>query len=163
MWLPVKEFLGGEVFFLQPDPEVTLTEPAYAQEVITTSAYADVTGAFWGESGRGFAVDGQIKPDLAAPGVDIPVPGRAPVALPGPEGAESMGNLGSFTVTGSSMSAAITAGAVAQFLEWAIVRENDVFIKGREVKSYLQRGAAKEAGVEYPDRRWGERDIMLSS
>lgn len=161
MWLPVKEFLGGEVFFLQPDPEVTLTEPAYAQEVITTSAYADVTGAFWGESGRGFAVDGQIKPDLAAPGVDIPVPGRAPVALPGPEGAESMGNLGSFTVTGSSMSAAITAGAVAQFLEWAIVRENDVFIKGREVKSYLQRGAAKEAGVEYPDRRWGYGKLNL--
>ena len=61
------------------------------------------------------------------------------------------------------MSAAITIGAVAQFLEWAIVRENDVFIKGREIKSYLQRGASKEAGVEYPERRWGERDIMLSS
>ena len=161
MWLPVKSFLGGEVYFLQPDPEITLTEPAYAQEVITASTYADETGAFWGDSGRGFAVDGQIKPDLSAPGVDVPVPGRAPVALPGPDGAESMGNLGSFTVTGSSMSAAITAGAVAQFLEWAIVRENDVFIKGREVKSYLQRGASKEAGVEYPDRRWGYGKLNL--
>lgn len=127
------------------------------------SAYEDAAGAFWGESGRGYAADGQIKPDFAAPGVDIPVPGRAPLALPGPNSAENMNDLGRFTVTGSSMSAAITAGAVAQFLEWAIVRENDLFIKGREIKSYLQRGAAKEAGVEYPDRRWGERDIIVPS
>lgn len=161
MWLPVKNFLGGEVFFLAPDPEVTLTEPAYAQEVITISAYADATGAFWGESGRGFAVDGRIKPDFAAPGVDIPVPGRAPLALSGPAGAEDMNSLGSFTVTGSSMAGAITAGAVAQFLEWAVVRENDVFIKGREIKSYFQRGASKEAGMEYPDRRWGYGKLNL--
>ncbi len=161
MWLPVKNFLSGEVFFLAPDPEVTLTEPAYAQEVITISAYADATGAFWGESGRGFAVDGRIKPDFAAPGVDIPVPGRAPLALSGPAGAEDMNSLGSFTVTGSSMAGAITAGAVAQFLEWAVVRENDVFIKGREIKSYFQRGASKEAGMEYPDRRWGYGKLNL--
>lgn len=161
MWLPVKNFLSGEVFFLAPDPEITLTEPAYAQEVITISAYADATGAFWGESGRGFAVDGRIKPDFAAPGVDIPVPGRAPLALSGPAGAEDMNSLGSFTVTGSSMAGAITAGAVAQFLEWAVVRENDVFIKGREIKSYFQRGASKEAGMEYPDRRWGYGKLNL--
>lgn len=161
MWLPVKSFLGGEAFFLQPDPEITLTEPAYAREVITISTCEDTTGAFWGESGRGFAVDGQIKPDFAAPGVEIPIPGRAPLALPGPDGAETMNNLGRFTVTGSSMSAAITAGAVAQFLEWAIVRENDLFIKGREIKSYLQRGASKEAEVEYPDRRWGYGSLNL--
>ncbi len=161
MWLPVKSFLGGEVYFLQPDPEITLTEPSYTQEAITVSAYADATGAFWSESGRGYAVGGQIKPDLAAPGVDVPVPARTPVALPGPAGAESMGSLGSFTVTGSSMSAAVTAGAVAQFLEWAIVRENDTFIKGREIKSYLQRGASKDAGTEYPDRRWGYGKLNL--
>ena len=161
MWLPVRSFLSGEAYFLQPDPEITLTEPAYASEVITISTYADATGAFWGESGRGFAVDGRIKPDFAAPGVDVPVPGRAPLAMSGPDGAETMNSLGNFTVTGSSMSAAITIGAVAQFLEWAIVRENDVFIKGREIKSYLQRGASKEAGVEYPDRRWGFGKLNL--
>lgn len=161
MWLPVRSFLSGEVFFLQPDPEITLTEPAYASEVITISTYADTTGAFWSESGRGFAVDGRIKPDFAAPGADVPVPGRAPLALSGPNGAEAMDSLGSFTVTGSSMAAAITAGAVAQFLEWAIVRENDIFIKGREIKSYLQRGASKEAGMEYPDERWGYGKLNL--
>lgn len=161
MWLPVKSFLSGDVFFLQPDPDITLTEPAYAEEVITVSTYADATGAFWGESGRGFAVDGQIKPDFAAPGVEIPVPGRAPLGLPGPGGAESINSLGSFTVTGSSMAAAITAGAVAQFLEWAIVREKDLFIKGAEIKSYLQRGASKDAGTEYPDRRWGMGKLNL--
>lgn len=161
MWLPVKSFLGGEVFFLQPDPDVTLTEPGYAQEVLTVSTYADKTNAFWSKSGRGYAADGQMKPDLASPGVDIPAPGRAPIALPGPEGAEIMDSLGTFTVTGSSMAAGITAGAVAQFLEWAIVRKNDEFIKGREIKSYLQRGASKEAGTEYPDKRWGYGKLNL--
>lgn len=161
IWLPVKAFLSGEVFFLQPDPDITLTEPAYASEVITISTYADETGAFWSESGRGYAVDGQIKPDMAAPGVDVPVPGRVPASLPGLPGAENMGSLGSFRVTGSSMAAAITAGAVAQFLEWAVVRENDIFIKGMEIKSYLQRGASKEAVVEYPDRRWGYGRLNL--
>lgn len=161
IWLPVKEFLSGEVFFLQPDPDITLTEPAYASEVITISTYADETGAFWSESGRGYAVDGQIKPDMAAPGVDIPVPGRAPASLPGLPGAENTGDFGSFRVTGSSMAAAITAGAVAQFLEWAVVRENDIFIKSMEIKSYLQRGASKEAVVEYPDRRWGYGRLNL--
>ncbi|MCM1561905.1 MAG: S8 family peptidase, partial [Butyrivibrio sp.] len=161
MWLPVQKFLNGEVIFLQSDPDVTLTEPAYAQEVITTSTYIDATNAFWSDSGRGYSADGQVKPDLAAPGVDVPVPGRAPIALPGPDGAELMDALGSFTITGSSMAAGITAGAVAQFLEWAIVRGNDTFIKGREVKSYLQRGASKEAGVNYPDRRWGFGTLNL--
>lgn len=161
IWLPVKSFLDGDVFFLQPDPDITLTEPAYAREVITVSTYVDETGAFWSESGRGYAVDGQIKPDMAAPGVDVPVPGRTPASLPGPSGAENMGNLGSFRVTGSCMAAAITAGAVAQFLEWAVVKENDLFIKSMEIKSYLQRGASKDAAVEYPDRRWGYGKLNL--
>ena len=161
MWLPVHSFLGGEVFFLQPNPEATMTEPAYAKEAISVSTYADKTGAFWGESGRGYAVDGQIKPDMAAPGVEIPVPARAPLAQPGPAGANTMDSLGSFNVTGSSMAAAITTGAVAQFLEWAIVRENDRFIKGMEIKSYLQRGASKDAGTDYPDKRWGYGKLNL--
>lgn len=161
MWLPVRNFLSGDVYFLRPDPETTLTEPSYAQEIITISTYIDETGAFWGESGRGYSADGQIKPDFAAPGVEIPVPGRAPIGLPGSNGAENISVLGSTTVTGSSMAAAITAGAIAQFLEWAIVRERDVFIKGREIKSYLQRGASREAGIEYPDSRWGYGRLNL--
>ena len=161
MWLPVHDFLSGEVCFLKPDPEATMTEPAYAREAFSVSAYVDKTGAFWGESGRGYAVDGQIKPDMAAPGVDIPVPQGAQLGQPGPAGGEATDTFGNFSVTGSSMAAAITAGAVAQFLEWAIVRENDRFIKGMEIKSYLQRGAAKDAGTEYPDKRWGYGKLNL--
>ncbi len=157
MWLPVRSFLSGDVYFLRPDPETTLTEPGYAQEIITVSTYIDDTGAFWGESGRGYAVDGQIKPDFAAPGVDIPVPGRRPV------GTLVNGLSVDQIVTGSSMSAAITAGAVAQFLEWAIIRRRDVFVKGREIKSYFQRGAARDAGIDYPDTRWGAYGIIVSS
>ena len=161
MWLPVRGLLEGEASFLQPEPDTTLTEPAYAREALTISTYADQTGAFWGESGRGYAADGQVKPDLAAPGVDVPVPGRAPIAVDGPAGAEIMGGLGSFALTGSSMAAAVAAGAVAQFLEWAVVREKDVYLKGREIKSYLQRGAMKDAGTEYPNERLGYGKLNL--
>lgn len=163
MWLPVKGFLSGEAYFLKPDPEITLTEPSYAEEVISVSSYLDETGAFWGESGRGYSADGDIKPDFAAPAVNVPIPGRAAIGLPGENGAENMGSLGSTTVSGSSIAAAITAGAVAQFLEWAVINGTDLYIKGREIKSYLQRGASRDAGIEYPDNRWGAYGIIVSS
>ncbi len=144
MWLPVKEFLSGETYFLRPNPDTTLTEPGYAEEIITVSGYQDENGAFWGESGRGYAADGEVKPDIAAPAVDIPV------SSPAYE-----------TATGSSLSVAITAGATAQFLEWAIVRSNDLYIKGREIKTYLQRGAARDAGLTYPNEQWGYGKLDL--
>ena len=59
MWLPVTEFIDGEVYFLESDPYYTLTNPANTQT-----------------SGRGYTRSGQIKPDLTAPGINI----RGPVS-----------------------------------------------------------------------------------
>ena len=53
LWLPITEFSNSTVYFLEPDPYITLTEPAMAQEVISVSTYNDVNKSFFIESGRG--------------------------------------------------------------------------------------------------------------
>ena len=84
--------------------------------------------------------DGAITPDLAAPGVDIRVP------LVG-------GGFGK--ASGTSLSAAITAGVAALLFEWAVIRGNQPFFTGTNVKHYLERGARRDEGILYPSREWG--------
>ena len=135
LWLPVMAFLDTDVVFLAPDPDVTLTEPSNAAQVITVSAYNGIAGSWFAQSGRGYTKSGIIKPDLAAPGVQVPT---------------ALG-----TVTGSSMAAALAAGCVAQFMEWAVVDGNVPTVSGRGIKSYLILGADRPDGIVYPDNRWG--------
>lgn len=135
IWLPITEFLNTEVYFLTPSPYTTLTEPSMAPSVISVSTYDANNNSFYIESGRGYSRTGIIRPDFAAPGVGISTP----------RGSR----------TGSSLSAAITAGAVAQFLQWAVVEQNNQFAESREIKSYLIRGADRSANTTYPNREWG--------
>ena len=106
-----------------------------ASDVISVSTYDASNNSFYLQSGRGFARTGEITPDFAAPGVNISVPsGRQ---------------------TGSSLAAAITAGAVAQFMQWAVVEGNDTFVESREIKNYFIRGASRSYDISYPNREWG--------
>ena len=135
MWLPLLQFRQTPVYFLSPSPDVTLTEPSLASEVITVTAYNPANASFYIESGRGFAQNGIPRPDIAAPGVDIStVYGKQ---------------------SGSGFAAALTAGAVAQFLQWAVVEGNNVIAETRTVKGYLIRGAKRDADLSYPNREWG--------
>lgn len=143
LWLPITEFIDGGVTFLEPDPNVTLTEPSNAENVITVSTYNGLTGSWFSESGRGFTIDGMIKPDLAAPGVQV---------------STALGNY-----TGSSMAAALSAGCVAQFMEWAIVDGYAPYQESRGIKSHLIRGAVRENNITYPDERWGDYGNIVSS
>lgn len=135
LWLPISQFLQTPVYFLVPDPGITMTEPAMASEVIAVNAYAADNNAFYIYSGRGFTRNGQPRPDLTAPGVNIStLNGRN---------------------SGSSYAAAITAGAVAQFFQWAVVEGNNQYAESREIKSYLIRGAGRDENLNYPNREWG--------
>lgn len=141
MWLPITDFLNTQVYFLNPTPYTTLTEPAMASEVISVSTYNAENDSFYIESGRGFAGDEIVRPDLAAPGVNVStIFGRN---------------------TGSSLAAAITAGAVAQFMQWAVVEGNDEFAEARQIKSFLIRGAQRNADLTYPNREWGYGRLNL--
>lgn len=135
MWLPIRQFITGEVYFLQSNPYITMTEPAFSRNVISVSTYNDFNNSFYQESGRGFARNGSIKPDMSAPGVNV----------------STIYGAG----TGSSIASAIAAGAVAQFMQWAVVEGNRILVEGVETKSYFIRGAARDGDVAYPNREWG--------
>ncbi len=143
IWLPIQQFMTGETYFLEPDPNITLTEPAYAFSVITVSTYNDLNNSFYLESGRGFSRTGEIKPDFAAPGVNISTIYGA--------------------MSGSSLAAAITSGAVAQFMQWAVVQGNKILVESVEIKSFFIRGASRDGNLVYPNPEWGDNGIIVSS
>ena len=88
------------MYFLEANADNTLTEPGTSRQAMTVAYYNSDENAVDINSGRGYTRDGIIKPDFAAPGVNI-------------TGAGIQKNF----VTRSSSSAAtgITAGAVALY------------------------------------------------
>lgn len=140
MWLPLEDFLTGEVFFVRSNPDTTLTVPAAAITPITVGAYDDRDNSMYLRSGRGFAANGEIKPDFVAPGVEVY--GSAP------------GNI-FVTRTGTSAAAAVTAGSVALIMEWGIVRGNYSTINNVGIKNALIRSADREPQRTYPDKSYG--------
>ncbi len=146
MWLPMTEFLSGEVFFLESDPYYTLTNPANADSPVVVSYYDGNTGAVSQTSGRGYTRTGRLKPDITAPGVNVVG------ALPG----------GRFPPrTGSCISSAITAGAVALMLEWLLDIQEVPGIDSFQIKSLLILGAVRPGTMEYPNREWGYGQLNL--
>ena len=141
LWLPLMQFQSAPVYFLSPDPSVTLTEPAMAANVIAVSAYQASNASFYIESGRGFSRAGLPKPDLAAPGVDV-------TTVYGKQ-------------SGTGFSAALTSGAVALLLQWAVVERNNIFADSRVIKGYLIRGAKRETDIDYPNEEWGYGRLNL--
>lgn len=135
IWLPMTQFLSEDTYFLEPNPEVTLTEPAYTQRAVTITSYNDMNNSLYGNAGRGFSRDGYPKPDVAAPGVNV---------------STILGNR-----TGSSMAAAIASGAAAQILQWAVVERNNIFADSQSVRNYMIRGAVRENTLSYPNAEWG--------
>ncbi|MBQ8247890.1 MAG: S8 family peptidase [Lachnospiraceae bacterium] len=141
MWLPIQQFLTGDVYFLEPNPYTTLTMPATGGSAICVSAYNPSGGGFYQDSGRGFTRSGIIKPDISAPGVNIP---------------SIIGE-----IDGTGAAAALTAGAALQFMQWAVVEKNRPLVNGVELKNYFIRGARRDAGLNWPNREqgYGQLDI----
>lgn len=140
MWLPMVQLTEGNVFFLRSNPDTTLTSPGNARQVITVGGYNAVNGGIFADSGRGYTASGEIKPDFAAPAVNVYGPGLRQNYI---------------TFTGTSAAAAITAGGVAQVMQWALVEQNDPTLSNAGIKNILIRGARKTNERSYPNREWG--------
>ena len=140
IWLPAEGLLSGPVFFLAPDPDTTITSPGDSVLPMTVGGYSLSTGGVYLESGRGFLADGTIKPDFIAPCDEITGKGLRDNYV---------------TYSGSSAAAAITAGACAQILEWAVVENNAPGINSIDIKNFLIRGAVRLLGYEYPSKQAG--------
>lgn len=148
IWLPMHGFLSDETVFLRPDPNTTITDPGNAVVPLTISTYDHVNGSIYIHSSRGFSRNNNRKPDIAAPGVNVQGPALTPAA--------------SFTRrTGSSVSAAIAAGAVADLFTWGIVDQNEPDITSISAKSILIRGADRNPAFTYPNREWGYGTLNL--
>lgn len=139
-WLPLKQFLSGDTYFLNSNPSTTLTEPGAAERVISVGAYNHITDASYAASGRGYTATGLIKPDFVAPGVDV-------------YGVRAGG--GYTTRTGTSIAAAHAAGAAALLLTWGVTDGNLPYMGTNEVKSVLIRGAKRDNNTVYPNNIYG--------
>ncbi len=140
IWLPLEEFLTGEVFFVRSNPDTTLTVPASAAAPMTVGAYDEKDNSIYLRSGRGFTANGLIKPDFVAPGVEVY--GAAPGGM-------------FVTRSGTSAATAVTSGGVALMLEWGIVRGNYSTITGIAIKNSLLQSADRDPQRNYPDKAYG--------
>lgn len=146
LWLPSENVLNRGTAFRYPTERGTLTIPSTSQRVISVGAYDSLTFAYADFSGRG-GLEGESKPDLVAPGVDI--------TAPTPSGIYQ-------TFTGTSFATPFVSGAVALMMEWGIVRGNDPYLYGEKVKAYLRRGARPLPGfTEYPNPQVGYGALCL--
>lgn len=146
IWLPMKEFLDGEIYFLRPSPDTTLTSPSAVKSALTAAYYNGAENSVDINSGRGYTRTEMIKPDLAAPGVNVKG------AAPG----------GRFAVrTGSSASAAITAGAAALLTEWLRYHSGSSGVDTLQLKNLFILGAEQRPGESYPNREWGYGKLNL--
>lgn len=148
MWLPSASSLNGATRFLSPDPYNTLTIPSSANSVITVGAYDAKTNTPADFSGRGAAAMPNLltKPDLVAPGVYIIVPSF-------PSGYQ--------TVSGTSFAAPFVTGSAALLIEWGIVKRNNLFLYGEQLKTWLIAGAKELPGYPIPNPRTGWGALCL--
>ena len=146
MWLPIRELMTGEVYFLRSNPDTTITTPGNGYTVMTVTAYDANDNSIFIDASRGFTVTGMIKPDFAAPGVNVYGAGLRNQFV---------------TKSGTSVAAAVTSGAVALLLEWAVARGNNTLINNLDMKNILIRGAQRDPGRTYPNREWGYGKLDL--
>jgi subtilisin family serine protease len=146
IWLPIHQFIGPDTFFTKPDINYTITSPANVNVPIVVTAYDYNNNSIYNNSSRGFTRTETIAPTIAAPGVNMVGP--------------TLKN--AYRVSsGTSIAAAHTAGIVAMFLEWGILRENYKSLSTVEIKNLLIRGAKRESTIAYPDKEWGYGIIDL--
>lgn len=146
MWLPAHNLISDETTFLSPNPYTTLTLPGDSPSPITVGAYNHSNNSIYIHSSRGYTIGGLIKPDLAAPGVNVN----------GPDiGYRNGTSIPMTTRTGTSVAAAHVAGAVANLLSWGIVERHNTTMSEASVKAFLIRGAKRNPALSYPNREWG--------
>ena len=146
LWLPMTEFLENEVYFLESNPDYTITEPGSTITGMTVGFYNGNDNSVAISSGRGYTRGGVIKPNYVAPGVNV-------------TGATTRNQFAERT--GSSIAAAITAGACALLLEWIIYELGEEAVDSIQIRNLLTLGTERNPGEVYPNRTWGYGRLNL--
>jgi subtilisin family serine protease len=140
IWLPMENFITENTFFVRSDPYTTILALGNAQTPVTVTAYNDADDSLYLNSSRGYTRLGVIKPNVAAPGVNVIGPTT---------------DQGFSEFTGTSIAAAHTAGVTAMLLQWGIVEGNLSTMSTIEINKLMIRGARRDATITYPNRDWG--------
>jgi subtilisin family serine protease len=140
VWLPMNGFITNDTFFIKSDPYITLLSMSCAVRPIAVTAYNIEDDSLYMDSGRGYTRIDTVKPDIAAPGVNILAPSL---------------NQSFAEVTGTSAAAAHTAGIAALLLEWGMVSGKYPQMITQDVKIFMIRGARRNIELTYPNRDWG--------
>ena len=139
-WLPQKGITVGDTRFSATDPFGTITGPASSVYAATAAAYNQNNNNVLSYSGMAFRQKYSDVIDVAAGGVNaITVAPSNKIAV----------------FNGTSVAAAIVAGACAMLFEWGIVQGNDPIMYAQTVKAYLAKGTTRRIGDVYPNPRWG--------
>ncbi len=133
-------FISDNTYFIRSDPYITILSLGNSELPLTVTAYNDLDDSLFQNSSRGFTRINRIKPDVAAPGVNVIAP-----TLDG----------GFAPFTGTSVSAAHATGIAAMLFEWGVIRGNLPDMSTIEMKNLILRGAKRDIDVVYPNRDWG--------
>ena len=139
-WIPQSGISIGGTRFIPSDIYGTITNPGTSNLVITAAAYNQNNNNIVDYSGMAFLDDPNIPINIAAGGVN------APTIAPDNNTA---------VVNGTSVSAAIVAGACAMLFQWGIVNGNNPLMYSTTISTYLERGTTKRSGDLYPNPQWG--------
>lgn len=146
-WLPITGQVDGNVDFLEPVPEYTIVYPATALRSITCGAYNGFDDSLYVASSWGPTRLPRMAPDFVAPGVNV----------------RGIYPTGYGTMTGTSVSAAITAGAAALLFEWGVVQGNLPSIDGDLVRTLLISGCIRQENMDFPNIKWGYGTLNLAN
>lgn len=149
MYLPISEFLESEVYFVRSNPDSTLTVPSGARFPMAVGGYNAMTGGVYIESGRGYSVDGIVKPDYVAPAVNV----------------YTQNTFGNYErMTGTSAAAAIAAGACALLMEWNLEYMDNRTVNSIELRNQVINGTKRMENQLYPNREegYGRLDVYQS-
>ncbi|HZJ77697.1 MAG TPA: S8 family peptidase [Clostridia bacterium] len=144
-YLHIDGLSPGGLEFLKPVPNNTIVVPATSIGIIATGAYDSSNNRLYSNSSWGPTNLPRMSPDIVAPGVNV----------------SGIYPLGPGTMSGTSVAAAITAGASALMLQWGVIDNNDVSISTYQIRAFLIRGAIRDTKLNYPNPQWGYGRLNL--
>jgi len=139
-WIPQEGVSIGGTRFISSDPYGTIMNPATSEYVMTAAGYNQNNNSILSYSGMAFLDFYIDRIDVAAGSVN------ALTVAP---------NNTTAIVNGTSVSAAILAGACAILFEWGIIDGNDPNMYSQTIKAYIAKGAVQRSGDVYPNPQWG--------
>lgn len=126
--------------FLPSDQYGTVTTPGDSDFVVTVAAYNQNNNNSLSYSGVSFREENINKIDLSAGGVNTITVGL---------------NNSTQVINGTSLAAAIGAGACILLFQWGIVQGNYPYMYSQSIKTFLRRGVIRRGKDIYPNPQWG--------